>query len=58
MENIGARRLHTIMEKLLEAISFTAPELPNTKVVIDESYVINHLDALIHLDTDMSKFIL
>ena len=58
IENIGARRLHTMMEKLLEAISFTAPDLPNTKVLINESYVINHLDALINSNMDMSKFIL
>jgi ATP-dependent HslUV protease ATP-binding subunit HslU len=38
-ENIGARRLHTVLEKLLEDLSFTAPELKGQKVVITEAYV-------------------
>ena len=39
MENIGARRLHTILEKLLDEISFTAPEMPGREVRIDAAYV-------------------
>ncbi|NIR14784.1 MAG: HslU--HslV peptidase ATPase subunit, partial [Desulfobacterales bacterium] len=39
MENIGARRLHTVMEKLLDEISFDAPDMATKKVVIDKKYV-------------------
>ena len=43
-ENIGARRLHTIMEKLLEEISFTAPELSAREITITAAYVRERLD--------------
>ena len=56
-ENIGARRLHTIMEKLLETVSFNAPEQPNTRVVIDADYVLMQLSSL-SSDDDLSKWIL
>jgi ATP-dependent HslUV protease ATP-binding subunit HslU len=56
-ENIGARRLHTIMEKLLEEISFTAPEMNGETVVIDAAYVSERLDALVK-DEDLSRYIL
>lgn len=56
-ENIGARRLHTLMEKLLETISFEAPDKAGTKVVIDEQYVIEHLADLVE-DEDLSRYIL
>jgi ATP-dependent HslUV protease ATP-binding subunit HslU len=56
-ENIGARRLHTIMEKLLEEISFEAPELKEKKVVIDASYVSERLEDLVR-DEDLSRYIL
>ena len=56
-ENIGARRLHTLMEKLLENISFEAPDKAGTKVIIDEQYVIDHLADLVE-DEDLSRYIL
>jgi ATP-dependent HslUV protease ATP-binding subunit HslU len=56
-ENIGARRLHTIMEKLLDEISFSAPELENKKVVIDREYVDRMLADVVR-DQDLSRFIL
>lgn len=56
-ENIGARRLHTIMEKLLEEISFTAPEKQNVHINIDASYVKEKL-ADISEDEDLSRYIL
>jgi ATP-dependent HslUV protease ATP-binding subunit HslU len=56
-ENIGARRLHTIMEKMLEELSFDAPELKGQTVVIDASFVSEKLDDLIQ-DEDLSRFIL
>lgn len=56
-ENIGARRLYTIMEKLLEEISFEAPEKPGTHVVIDAGYVHQRL-ADITRDQDLSRYIL
>jgi ATP-dependent HslUV protease ATP-binding subunit HslU len=56
-ENIGARRLHTIMEKLLDDISFRATELMDATITIDKAYVDQQLDALIK-DEDLSRFIL
>ena len=56
-ENIGARRLHTVMERLLEDISFKATELSHTHQVINESYVNEQLNALVR-DQDLSQFIL
>ena len=46
-ENIGARRLHTIMEKLLEDLSFEAPELEDKNVTIDAAYVNEKLGGII-----------
>lgn len=57
VENIGARRLHTMMEKLLEEVSFYASDTPNTKVTIDAAYVTKHLGELTK-ETDLKKFIL
>jgi len=57
IENIGARRLHTIMEKLLEEVSFTASETPGAKVIIDLAYVEKYIGDLTK-QTDLSKFIL
>ena len=57
MENIGARRLHTILEKLLDEVSFTAPEMPGREVRIDAGYVIERLDAILK-DQDLSRYIL
>ncbi len=56
-ENIGARRLHTVMEKLLDEISFSASELENKKVVIDKEYVDKMLSDVVR-DQDLSRFIL
>jgi ATP-dependent HslUV protease ATP-binding subunit HslU len=56
-ENIGARRLYTIMEKILEDISFEAPELTEKKVVVDRAYVRDKLKEILK-DEDLSKFIL
>lgn len=56
MEDIGARRLHTIMEKLLEDISFNAPHVPKN-IVIDAKYVRKKLDKVIK-DADLSRYIL
>lgn len=56
-ENIGARRLHTIMERLLEEISFEAGEMDSNEVTIDEDYVNQHLASLAK-DEDLSRFIL
>lgn len=56
-ENIGARRLYTIMERLLEEISFTAPEQKGTTIVIDAAYVNKQLVKLIK-DEDLSRYIL
>ena len=57
VENIGARRLHTIIEKVLDEISFTASDKAGEKIVIDKNYVIKNLGDLVR-DTDLSKFIL
>ena len=57
IENIGARRLHTIIEKVLDEISFTATDRGGEKITIDRNYVTKHLGELAK-DTDLSKFIL
>lgn len=57
VENIGARRLHTILEKLLEDISFNASEKKNQKISIDSKYVEKTLEGLIK-NRDLSNFIL
>jgi ATP-dependent HslUV protease ATP-binding subunit HslU len=56
-ENIGARRLHTIMEKLLETISFQAPDRAGEKILIDKKYVNKQLANLVK-DEDLSRYIL
>jgi ATP-dependent HslUV protease ATP-binding subunit HslU len=56
-ENIGARRLHTIMEKLLEEISFDAPDLKKKTIKIDAAYVRKQLEAIVK-DQDLSRYIL
>ena len=57
VENIGARRLHTIIEKVLDDISFNATDRAGETVTIDEKYVDDNLGNLVR-DTDLSKFIL
>lgn len=56
-ENIGARRLHTLLEKLLEEVSFDAPELKDKQVIIDADYVEEKLSD-ITVNRDLSRFIL
>lgn len=57
VENIGARRLHTILEKVIEEISFDAPERAGEKINIDKSYVESTVKGLVK-DQELSKFIL
>ena len=57
IENIGARRLHTILEKVLEEISFSAPDKSGEKIIVDKSFVQKNLGDIIK-DKDLSKFIL
>jgi ATP-dependent HslUV protease ATP-binding subunit HslU len=56
-ENIGARRLHTMLERLLEEISYNAPDLVEKTIVIDAAYVNHHLAELVE-DEDLSRYIL
>jgi ATP-dependent HslUV protease ATP-binding subunit HslU len=56
-ENIGARRLHTVLERLLEEISFNAPELERQEIKIDSDYVHRRLDPILK-DEDLSRYIL
>ena len=57
MENIGARRLHTVMERLLEALSYDASDLGGQKVVVDKAYVDKQVGELSQ-DEDLSQYIL
>jgi ATP-dependent HslUV protease ATP-binding subunit HslU len=57
LENIGARRLHTVLEKVMEEISFSAPDLAGTKVTVDKTYVDKCLKELAG-DQDLSRYIL
>lgn len=56
-ENIGARRLYTIMEKILADISFDAPEMPGAQIVVNKTYVEDHLQD-VRDDQDLSQYIL
>ena len=56
-ENIGARRLHTVLERVLDELSFDAPERNERTVVIDAAYVHRYLDPIVK-DEDLSRFIL
>jgi ATP-dependent HslUV protease ATP-binding subunit HslU len=56
-ENIGARRLHTVLEKLLEEISYNAPDMQNRSVVIDREYVRQKLSEVVK-NEDLSRYIL
>jgi ATP-dependent HslUV protease ATP-binding subunit HslU len=56
-QNIGARRLYTILERLLEELSFEAPEMSTGRVTINEAYVRQRLEDAAK-DEDLSKFIL
>jgi ATP-dependent HslUV protease ATP-binding subunit HslU len=57
VENIGARRLHTVLERVLDDVSFTAPDKPGERVIIDEQYVETHIGDLAR-NADLSRFIL
>lgn len=57
LEDIGARRLHTVMEKLLEQISFEAPEMSEGRVAIDKAYVSDHLSEIVK-NRDLRRYIL
>ncbi len=57
IENIGARRLHTVLEKVFEEISYTAPEILEEKVIINGDYVKNRLEGIL-VDQDLSRYIL
>ena len=57
VENIGARRLHTIIERVLDEISFTATDRAGEKITVDSNYIKNNIGELVK-DTDLSKFIL
>src|SRR5262249_7212492 len=56
-ENIGARRLHTVLERLLDEVSFEAPDLGGREIVIDGGTVRTRLEAIL-ADQDLSRFIL
>ena len=56
-ENIGARRLHTVMERLLDDVSFEAPDLTDKTVTIDEAYVDRMLAGIVK-NEDLSRYIL
>jgi ATP-dependent HslUV protease ATP-binding subunit HslU len=56
-DDIGARRLHTVMEKMLEEVSFGAPDLSSAPIVVDEKFVRERLEDLVQ-DEDLSRFIL
>ena len=56
-ENIGARRLHTILERLLDTLSYEAPDRDGATVVVDRAYVDQHLGVLVQ-DPDLSRYIL
>jgi ATP-dependent HslUV protease ATP-binding subunit HslU len=57
IENIGARRLYTIIEKVLDEVSFTATDRSGEKILVDKNFVTKNLGELVK-DTDLSKFIL
>ena len=56
-ENIGARRLHTVLERLLDSLSYEAPDRDGQSVAIDRAYVDAHLGELVQ-DPDLSRYIL
>jgi ATP-dependent HslUV protease ATP-binding subunit HslU len=57
MENIGARRLHTVMERLLDELSFDADGLRGQRIVVDAAYVRQRLEGVAR-DEDLSRYIL
>ena len=57
VENIGARRLYTVIERVFEELSFAAPDQAGSEIVIDKTYVDKHLDSLLQ-STDLSRYVL
>ena len=57
VENIGARRLYTVMERVFEELSFTAPDRSGDQITVDASFVETHLGALA-ASTDLSRYVL
>ena len=57
VENIGARRLYTVIERVFEELSFVAPDQPGTEIVIDKAYVNKNLNALLQ-SSDLSRYVL
>ena len=57
VENIGARRLYTVIERVFEELSFVAPDQPGTEIMIDKAYVNKNLDALLQ-SSDLSRYVL
>ncbi len=57
VENIGARRLHTVLERVLDEISFSAPDMDEKEIIIDQDYVSKNIEDLAN-NSDLSKFIL
>ena len=56
-ENIGARRLHTVLERLLDTLSYEAPDRDGQSISVDRAYVDQHLGELVQ-DPDLSRYIL
>ena len=56
-DNIGARRLHTVLERLVDTLSFESPDRDGSEVAIDRTYVDAHLNELVK-DPDLSRYIL
>jgi ATP-dependent HslUV protease ATP-binding subunit HslU len=56
-ENIGARRLHTVMERLLDEVSFDAPDRAGARIRVDDAFVRSRLEPLVR-DEDLSRYIL
>ena len=57
VENIGARRLYTVIERVFEELSFVAPDQPGTEILIDKAYVNKNLNALLE-SSDLSRYVL
>jgi ATP-dependent HslUV protease ATP-binding subunit HslU len=57
VENIGARRLYTVLERVFEELSFSAPDRGGEEVVVDNAFVDKHLGALM-TSTDVSRYVL
>jgi ATP-dependent HslUV protease ATP-binding subunit HslU len=56
IENVGARRLYTVIERVFDELSFVTPDQPGTEIVIDKAYLNKHLDALPQF-SDLSRYV-